>query len=143
MKSIPLAFTLVFTAAAPLAQVTSSSTSTSTSVSSSSSASSSVSLTCGGVGEDDQQRMKAAAAKKGLLVTFAGAGGVYLADVDVEVRRGSEVIARSRCAGPMLLLDLSPPGKYEIAATAQGRTQRQVVTVGGKPASIVMRWPGQ
>lgn len=141
MKNVSLAVGAALFAATLGAQTTSSSTSTSTSSSSSSSSSSSVGLTCGGVGEDDQQRIKTAAAKKGLLVTFAGAGGVYLADVDVEVRRGSEVIARSRCAGPMLLLDLSPPGKYEITATAQGRTQRQVVTVGGKPASMVMRWP--
>ena len=137
MKTLPLALALLCATAA-VAQTTSSSTSTSTS----SSSSSTVGITCGGVAEDDQQRMKAAAAKTGRLVTFAGAGGVYLADVDVEVRRGSEVIARGRCAGPMMLLELAPPGKYEITATAQGSTQRQVVDVGSKPAGIVMRWLG-
>lgn len=98
-------------------------------------------MRCGGVGDDDQQRIKAEARQKGLLVTFAAAGGAYLADVDVEIRRGSEVVVQGRCDGPLMLVDL-PPGSYAITATAQGRTQKQAVKVGARPSSIVMRWPG-
>ena len=97
---------------------------------------------CGGVGDEDQKRLKAEAAQHGLLVTFASTSGAYVADVDYEVRRDGKVVLQGKCAGPLMLLDLMPAGRYEIAATSQGRTQRQTVTAGGKPAGITFRWPG-
>ena len=97
---------------------------------------------CGGVGDDDQKRLKAEAAQHGVLVTFASTSGAYVADVDYEVRREGKVVLQGRCAGPLMLLDLVPAGRYEITATSEGRTQRQTVTAGGKPAGITFRWPG-
>ena len=97
---------------------------------------------CGGVGDEDQKSLKAEAAQHGLLVTFASTSGAYVADVDYEVRRDGKVVLQGRCAGPLMLLDLAPAGRYEIAATSQGSTQRQTVTTGGKPAGITFRWPG-
>ncbi|MBC5786155.1 hypothetical protein H8N03_24665 [Ramlibacter sp. USB13] len=100
------------------------------------------SVRCGGVGDADQKRMKAEAAQRGVLVTFATASGAYVADVDYEVRHEGKVVLHGRCGGPLMLLDLARAGPYEIVATSQGRTQRQTVAGGGKPASITMRFPG-
>jgi len=98
---------------------------------------------CGGVGQDEQQRIKAEAAQHDLLLTFSVTGGAYLADVDVEIRRGDQVVLQARCNGPLMLVDLSPAGPYEIRASAQGKDQRKTVTVGGggKPASVSFVWP--
>jgi len=94
---------------------------------------------CGGVGEDDQKRMKAEAAQHGVLVTFSTTDGAYVADVGVEIRQGGKSVLQGRCNGPLMLVDL-PQGSYEIAATAQGRTQRKTLTVGGKPAAVGFSW---
>jgi hypothetical protein len=98
-------------------------------------------LQCGGVGQDDQDRIKAAAAKHGLLLTFASASGAYLADVDVRITRGDAVVVQGRCAGPLMLVDLKPAGSYEIRAVSQGREQRKTVTVGARPAQLTFTWP--
>ncbi|HSV84235.1 MAG TPA: carboxypeptidase regulatory-like domain-containing protein [Ramlibacter sp.] len=97
---------------------------------------------CGGVGSDDQQRMKAEAARHGLLLTFATTTGAYLADVDVQISQGNQVVLQGRCTGPLMLVDLAPPGQYEIRAVSQGREQRKTVTVGGAPAQVAFTWPG-
>jgi hypothetical protein len=141
-KHFALAITTVACAAG--AQTSSSSTvsATSTATANGQATASAATFRCGGVGEEDQQRIKAEAGRHDLLVTFAAAGGAYMADVDVQIRRGTQVVLQGRCNGPLMLVDLAPKGTYEISATAEGKTQRQQVTVGGKPASIVMRWPG-
>lgn len=96
---------------------------------------------CGGVGEEDQQRMKAEAAQHALMLTFATADGAYVADVDVEIRRGGQAVLQGHCGGPIMLVDLAPSGSYEVLATARGHTQRQSISIGSKPASITLRWP--
>jgi type 1 fimbria pilin len=96
---------------------------------------------CGGVGTEDQQRMKSEAAQHALMLTFATTGGAYLADVDVEIHRGGQVVLQGHCGGPIMLVDLAPAGSYEITATSQGRTQKKSVTLGGKPASATFTWP--
>jgi hypothetical protein len=97
---------------------------------------------CGGVGQDEQESIKAEAARHDLLLSFSVTGGAYLADVDVEIRRGDQVVLQARCSGPLMLVDLAPPGAYEIRASAQGRDQRKKVTVGGRrPATVSFVWP--
>jgi hypothetical protein len=41
-----------------------------------------------------------------------------------------------------MLVDLAPPGQYEIRAVSQGREQRKNITVGGTPAQVTFTWPG-
>jgi hypothetical protein len=97
---------------------------------------------CGGVGQDEQERIKAEAARHDLLLSFSVTGGAYLADIDVEIRRGEQVVLQARCSGPLMLVDLAPAGAYEIRASAQGRDQRKTVTVGGRrPATVSFVWP--
>lgn len=98
-------------------------------------------LRCGGIGSDDQERIKAEAAQRGLLLTFATASGAYLADIDVRISRGDQLVLQGRCAGPLMLVDLAPPGSYEIRAVSQGREQRKTVTVGTSPARVTFTWP--
>jgi len=135
-RTIPCA-ALALLAAGALAQSSSSATSTSGGTGGARAAA----FHCGGVGAEDQQRMKAEAAQHALMLTFATTGGAYIADVDVEIRHGGQVVLQGHCAGPIMLVDLAPAGSYEIAATSQGRTQHQTVTVGGKPASATFSWP--
>ena len=96
---------------------------------------------CGGVGDEDQKRMKAEAAQHALMVTFATTGGAFVSEVDVEIRRNGQVVLQGRCNGPLMLVDLAPAGSYEIAATSQGRTQRKTVAIGAQPASLTITWP--
>lgn len=131
------ALVLALASATAAAQATSSATATA----SGSAGAQAAAFQCGGVGEEDQQRMKAEAGRHALMLTFAGSDGAYLADVDVEILRAGKTVVQGRCSGPIMLVDLAPPGRYEVVATAQGRTQRQAVTVGGKPASVTLHWP--
>ena len=99
------------------------------------------SFTCGGVGSEDQARIKAEAARHDVLVTFSTVGGAYVADVDVEIGQGGKVVLQGRCNGPLMLVDLAPKGSYEIRATSNGRTQRKTVNVGAtRPANVSFVW---
>ena len=95
----------------------------------------------GGVGEAEQQQMKAAAADYSLGLTFAADSGAYLADVAVRVldakgRAVFDTVVRN----PIVLVDL-PAGRYTVEATYQGRTQRSSVDLAkGKSRALTLRW---
>lgn len=100
-------------------------------------------LNCGGVGLDEQERIKAEAPRHDLMLTFSTPGGAYLADVDVEISRAGKVVVQGRCDGPIMLVDLAPKGTYQVKAVSDGREQRKNVTIGGrKPARMSFVWPG-
>lgn len=99
------------------------------------------SFTCGGVGQDDQARMKAEASRHDVMVTFSATGGAYIADVDFEISQGGKVVVQGRCNGPLMLVDLAPKGSYEIRATSGGKAQRKTVNVGAaKPVNVSFVW---
>ncbi|TWO73184.1 carboxypeptidase regulatory-like domain-containing protein [Caenimonas sedimenti] len=99
---------------------------------------------CGGVGQDEQQAMKAQAASHDAMLTFAVDNGAYLADVEVQIRdaRGATVL-QARCGGPLMLVDLPQAGHYLITATAKGQTLRRSAQIGGggKPERLAFIWP--
>jgi len=138
-KTVLAAALLACAGAAALAQSTGSSASATATATGSANAQA-AGFRCGGVGDEDQKRMKAEAAQHDLMLTFASADGAYLADVEVEIRRGGQAVVKARCNGPIMLVDLAPAGSYEVVATAQGRTQRQTVAIGGRHASVTLRW---
>jgi hypothetical protein len=145
MKRATIALLLCQAATLALAQAAVNSTSTSTSTASTAGGSAhanAASFRCGGVGADEQERIKAEAASHDLLVTFARSSGAYMADVDVDVRSGGRTVLQGHCGGPLMLLDLAPKGTYEIRARANGVEQHKTVTVGGKPARVTFTWPG-
>jgi hypothetical protein len=99
---------------------------------------------CGGVGLDEQQRIKAEAGSHDLMLTFATSSGAYMADVAVRIqdRRGATVLD-ARCDGPILLADLPGPGTYRVTATAAGASRQRSVSVarGKRPAKATFIWP--
>ena len=133
MKKLLMAVLLVQSAAFALAQSAHSHASGSASAGA-------AGFRCGGVGDDEQRRMKAEAANHDLLVTFATTTGAYMADVDVEISSGGKVVLSGRCSGPLMLVDLSPKGTYQIRATANGKTQSKQVSLGAKPANASFTW---
>jgi hypothetical protein len=96
---------------------------------------------CGGVGQEDQQRMKSDAGRHDLMLTFATSTGAYLADIDFEISSGDKVVLQGRCNGPLMLVDLPADGSYQVRASANGKEQRKVVSIGGKPATATFVWP--
>lgn len=100
-----------------------------------------VTYVCGGVGVDEQQAIKAQAAKYDLMLTFAVSSGAYLADVDVEVKDAKgAVVLSARCDGPIMLVDLPGRGPWRVTALANGQTRQRTVA-GGRPARVTFLWP--
>lgn len=99
---------------------------------------------CGGVSIDDQQRIKAAAPGRDLMLTFAISTGAYLADVGVQIRdsRGA-VVLDVTCDGPIMLADVPARGIYRVTARFGGVVRERSVNVtrGKRPASATLVWP--
>lgn len=95
---------------------------------------------CGGIGSDESTAMRGAMKSHPLSLLFARADGAYLADVGVTVMDASGKPAlKTRARGPVCLVDL-PAGKYTIEADDAGNVKKQMVTVGGKPATVDFRF---
>jgi hypothetical protein len=97
---------------------------------------------CAGGGEESRQDPRWPAYP--LRLTFAAAGGLYLADVDVTIRDGSgaEVIRIEGCYAPWLLVDLAP-GTYRVEGVARETHRRstKVSIVAGRQTKAVLRFP--
>ena len=101
-----------------------------------------VTYMCGGVGQSEQQQMKAAEPGYDMLLTFATTGGAYQADVDVQITgpRGEAVLG-VRCPGPMMLVDLPAAGTWTITAKAGGAVRTATVKTGSGLARQLLTWP--
>lgn len=103
-----------------------------------------VAYLCGGIGSEEQAKMKAAASKYDVMMTFAAANGAYLADVDVNIKdsKGESVFSAS-CDAPIMLVDLPKGGNYEISAEAEGKTLTRSARLSDKGSvkRITMAWP--
>jgi hypothetical protein len=99
----------------------------------------------GGIGQDEQARMKRLASEFPLRMTFSERkDGEFLADIPVLITdaRGNPVFDLPH-AGPMLDVAL-PPGKYKVSARFNGLTESQEVTVGGKEGKdLYFHWRGE
>lgn len=91
----------------------------------------------GGVGADEQQRLKAAEADYPLKITFAREDGSFVSDVRVDFTdaKGGEVL-KLVTDGPILLVDLKP-GSYIVTATDGADTKEQKFTLGNKHAFAI------
>lgn len=98
----------------------------------------------GGIGQDEQARMKRLAPDFSLRMTFSEhKDGEYLADIPVLITdaRGNPVFELPN-AGPMLNIAM-PPGKYRIAARFKGMNEFQDVTITGKESKdLSFHWRG-
>lgn len=97
---------------------------------------------CGGISQPEAEAMKAQARDHALMLTFAQAGGAYLADVAVRIsdRRGNVVVSGT-CEGPIMLVDLAP-GTWKVQAQVNGlERQATVTTARGRTARATLLWP--
>jgi hypothetical protein len=76
-----------------------------------------------------------------LKVEIAGAGGHYLGDVTIHLKKDGAAILSASCDGPWILFRL-PPGRYQVEAAINGRS---VASSANVPASgqgrIILRFP--
>jgi len=84
----------------------------------------------GGIGDEQQKALKSMPGYN-LEVTFAAVEGNYLggADLAISKARSEKPILSTTTAGPIFLAEL-PAGRYEVRATANGKTETKTVDVG-------------
>ena len=99
-----------------------------------------VAYASGGVSEESRDNLNAIAGDFNLKVVMATKTGEYLADVDVAITddRGRRMVA-AVADGPWFFARL-PPGRYTIAASANGAMQQKSVTVGTRQTRVDLRW---
>jgi len=97
----------------------------------------------GGIGQDEQEAMKAAATRYDLLLTFVESGsGAYISDVRVAIdNRLGERVFEISTDGPLLLVKL-PVGRYTVSALNGEHLLSRKVNISGKlPTRVVLQWP--
>jgi hypothetical protein len=95
----------------------------------------------GGVGQDEQNAMRALRADYNLLLTFATKQtGAYRSDVQLDIAdaKGASVLSVAN-TGPMVFAKL-PAGTYRISASAEGKTFRRSVKIGNAPREMTLHW---
>jgi hypothetical protein len=100
-----------------------------------------VSYISGGVGQDEQNAMRALRSDYNLRLTFATKQtGAYRSDVQLDVvdAKGNSVLSVAN-TGPMLFARL-PPGVYRISASAEGKTFKRSVKVGAGAKEMTLHW---
>ena len=80
-----------------------------------------ISYITGGIGEDEEDAMKAAAGDYNLLISNAEKDGEFTAGTNLVIRdaKGNEVL-RARNTGPLFYAQL-PPGRYVVDANYEER----------------------
>jgi len=95
----------------------------------------------GGVGQDEQNAMRALKADYNLQLTFATKKtGAYRSDVQLDIAdaKGASVLSVAN-TGPMFFAKL-PPGTYRISAAAEGKTFKRTVKLGNGAKEMTLHW---
>jgi hypothetical protein len=106
----------------------------------------SVSYVTGGIGSDEAQAMRDAAANYPLTLELAAAGGgprdEYISNADVRIldSRGT-VVLEARTEGPFLLARL-PAGTYAVDVEWNGQHKQKTVEVGERRQHLMLEFPG-
>ena len=95
----------------------------------------------GGAGEEDRASMSARQAEFPFKVVFSATGGEYVVAEKLSVLAPQGELVTVRDAGPIVMLKL-PPGSYTLEATAQGRSERRTVRVGGPAQTLNWQFRG-
>lgn len=94
----------------------------------------------GGVGDEEQCRLKEMAGDYNVKMVFAAMSGAYLTDVNVTIRNAQgQTVMDQDFGGPWVYMKL-PPGTYDISADLNGIKKEQQVTVGGKLKKVLFHW---
>lgn len=101
-----------------------------------------VAYIAGGVGESGRAEIEAVQDQYSLKLVFAYTNGEFLAQVKVVISDAAgKTLVSTDADGPWLLVDL-PAGTYKVAATVNGETKTEQVSV---PASglktVNILWP--
>lgn len=101
------------------------------------------SFVCGGIGQAEQDQMKADASRHDVALTFARDNGAYLADIDVQIRDANgTVVLATRCGGPIMLVDLPTRGTWHVTARSKGEPREKTLVAGaGHTAQATFVWP--
>jgi hypothetical protein len=96
----------------------------------------------GGIGEAEQQELKAREGEFNLKLVFTLVEGNYVADVNVVVTGPKgHALLEHRAEGPFFMARL-PAGQYTVAATYEGRTVTRKLSVTEKRLRTeYLRWP--
>jgi opacity protein-like surface antigen len=100
-----------------------------------------ISFVTGGIGSDEAQAFRSAAAQYNLRLTLAAVSGEFFAGVRVTLRdaQGNTVV-EAVSDGPYLFLNV-PPGRYQVTADNLGQVQRRNALVRTKGATeLYLRW---
>lgn len=105
----------------------------------------SVAYLAGGIGSDEAEAMRHAAASYPLmleLVAPGGGHGEYVADAQVEIdNRAGEPLLSTTVGGPLLLVRL-PAGSYALRVAWNGTVKRSNVTIArGEQQHVVFEFP--
>ncbi len=103
----------------------------------------SVQYITGGIGNAEQNEMKASEKDYNLHMTFSAVKDqAFLSDVAVQiVDKDNKKIFDAPNTGPYLNVKL-PDGKYELTATYKGETRKHAFTLSnGGTEKAVLRWP--
>lgn len=95
----------------------------------------------GGVGQDEQNAMRALRADYNLLLTFATKqSGAFRSDVQLDIMdaKGTTLLSVPN-TGPMFYAKL-PAGTYRISAAAEGKTFKRTVKLGNAPREMTLHW---
>lgn len=96
----------------------------------------------GGIGETEQESLRAQEKNYNLKLVFTLNEGNYLADVGVEVKDAAgKAVVTHVARGPFFLAKLSP-GQYAVTATYEGRSITRNVRVAASGLRTEhLRWP--
>jgi len=96
----------------------------------------------GGIGEDEEDAMKATAGEYNLLISNAERNGEFTAGTNLVIRNGKGFeVLRAQNTGPLFYAQL-PPGRYVVDAHYNGFESVRNVTIGERnPADIHLIWP--
>lgn len=97
----------------------------------------------GGIGQGEQDAIKAAAKDYSLHLLFSQDNGEYISDVKLDIADADgRTLLSLPSAGPMTNVQLSP-GQYKVSASYKGETRsQQVSVVAGKISNLSLRWQG-
>ena len=95
----------------------------------------------GGVGQDEQNAMRALKADYNLRLTFATKeSGAFRSDVQLDIMdaKGTTLLSVPN-TGPMFFAKLAP-GTYRFSAAAEGKVFKRTVKVGNAPRELTLHW---
>ena len=103
-----------------------------------------VAFVSGGVGDEEQQALKAMIGRFNLKLTMALTNGEFVSDATVRIRDAQgQVVLDTIADGPLLFAQLKP-GTYTVSCSLDGKDiQKTAHLTNGKRQQLVFTWPSE